>query len=112
MTRVGRRGESADVPEYNYILLAAPPLVRNGHKASIPPVFECLHGHIQLGARKHGVVVALQTTIIAILRLEFYPRQDVDIYFFFFDVKLFNSSSRCKKMCNDLRLRVMIIYIT
>ena len=97
MTRGGRRGESADVPEYNYILLAAPPLVRNGHKALIPPVFECLHGHIQLGARKHGVVVALQTTIIAILRLEFYPRQDVDIYFFFFDVKLFNLSSRCKK---------------
>ncbi len=53
---MGRRGESADVPEYNYILLAAPPRVRNGHKALIPPVFECLHGHIQIIASKYGVM--------------------------------------------------------
>jgi hypothetical protein len=51
-------GEVRMFQSNNYILLAAPPRVRNGHKAFIPPVFECLHGHIKLIASKHGEVVS------------------------------------------------------
>ena len=95
----------------NYILLAAPPRVRNGHKAFIPPVFECLHGHIQFISIKHGVMGSTPDYEYCDTAIRVLPSPELRL-FFFFDVKLFNSSSRCKKMCNDLRLRVMIIYIT
>ena len=58
MTRVGKRGESADVPEYS-IHIARCATTRKKRPQSIdPPKFECLHGHLLLKASKHGVMVS------------------------------------------------------
>ena len=38
------------------------------------------------------------------------PPAALRLVFFFFDVKLFNSSSGCKKMCNDCKRQVWVVY--
>jgi hypothetical protein len=82
---VGRRGESADVPENNYILLAAPPRVRNGHQPQsidpriVPVIFSSRHSEIVKW-------LAHKTTNSAIRVL---PSLIPKLLTFFFHVKLF-----------------------
>jgi hypothetical protein len=43
---------------YPQITITNNVLYKAFNKAFIPPVFECLHGHIQFEVGKHGVVVS------------------------------------------------------
>ena len=85
---MGRRGESADVPENSYILLAAPPRVRNGHQPQsidrIDPPNST--GHLLFQICQDGLVVSTQD-------YEFWDPSSTlgstKTFNFFFHVKLF-----------------------